>query len=171
MRALRATGSCYHSQVRCADKLTMTAEPSQGVCEHACACVHYAHMGAHMCVCASTSLKTEICQWLWRLWAYLRFLQIPNSQWQDRREREAYKRERGFLPKAIHSATSTGAIFHKIKAPLFRETCCFRAMIYREYLEAVGTCSSGMPMWEKRLNYHEYNWGYRAEKASLNNHT
>ncbi|CAB1425528.1 unnamed protein product [Pleuronectes platessa] len=32
MRALRATGSGYHSQVQYADKLTMTAELSRGVC-------------------------------------------------------------------------------------------------------------------------------------------
>lgn len=32
MKALQATGSCYHSQVRRADKPTMTAEPGMCVC-------------------------------------------------------------------------------------------------------------------------------------------
>lgn len=51
-------------------------------------------------LCVSPGLKTEICQWPQRLSAYLGFLQIPNNQWQDRREKEAYEREReGFLPK------------------------------------------------------------------------
>jgi len=37
MRALQATGSCYHSQVRHADKPMMTAEP--GRCLSACVSV------------------------------------------------------------------------------------------------------------------------------------
>lgn len=45
MRALRAAGSCYHSQVWLADKLMMMVEPSQGVC--AC-CVR--PLRAHDCV-------------------------------------------------------------------------------------------------------------------------
>jgi len=48
MRALRATGSCYHSQVRYADKLTMTAEPS-----HRCVCVC-----VRICVCPLCALES-----------------------------------------------------------------------------------------------------------------
>lgn len=64
MRALQATGSCYHSQVQHADKLTMTAEPSQGVCTYMC--VHYAHMWVCVRVCfpgpedRSLSMAAEI---------------------------------------------------------------------------------------------------------------
>lgn len=44
------------------------------------------------------------------------------------------ERERERLSaKVIHSATGTGAIFHKIKAPLFGETCGFTAMMYGEF--------------------------------------
>lgn len=38
----------------------------------------------------------------------------------------------GLSANPVHSAMSTGAIFHKIKAPLFRETSCFTAMAYKE---------------------------------------
>lgn len=48
--------------------------------------------------------------------------------------------ERGVegIPPAsvIHSETGTGAIFHKIKAALFGETCCFTAAVSRERLKA-----------------------------------
>lgn len=94
MRALQATGSCYHSQVRHAGTLTSWRwQPSRAkVCvrtrasiTRTCECVRS---------CVSPGLKTEICQWPQRLSAYLGFLQIPNNQWQDRREKEAYERER-----------------------------------------------------------------------------
>lgn len=47
----------------------------------------------------------------------------------------------GRSAKVIHSGTSTGAIFHKIKAPLFRETQRFTATAH---FGAVGTRSCGI---------------------------
>lgn len=142
MRALQATGSCYHSQVRHADKLTMTAEPSQGVCAYAC--VHYAHMWVCALVCfpgpedRNLSMAAEI----------VGIPGIPPDSKQpvtrQEGERGLWERERGLSAKVIHSGTGTGAIFHKIKAPLFRETRRFTAMIHGEYLEAAGTCSCGI---------------------------
>lgn len=57
--------------------------------------------------------------------------------------------------KAIRSAAGTGAIFHKIKVPLFGETRCFTAMIYGEYLEGAGACSFGMPMCKIKMDNTE----------------
>lgn len=54
--------------------------------------------------------------------------EIPlDSQQQDRRY--IGQRER-LCAKSIHSAVSAGAIFHKIKPPLFRGTHCFIAVTY-----------------------------------------
>lgn len=48
------------------------------------------------------------------------------------RERGIRKRERErLLPKLSTLEQITGAVFHKIKAPLFGETCCSTARIYR----------------------------------------
>lgn len=101
MKALQPAGSCYHSQVQSADKSTMTAPPSQFVCMHTC--VHYVHTGVRARVCFP-GLKTEICQWVRRLSAYLGFLQIPNNQWQDW-ENEVLERERELSAKVIHFGT------------------------------------------------------------------
>lgn len=61
----------------------------------------------------------------------------------DKTERHIRERERERLSaKAIHSATGTGAIFHKIKAPLFGETCCLCSHDI-EYLEAAGRAAFG----------------------------
>lgn len=115
-----------------------TAKPTCAclwVCVCMCACVR-------KCV-VSPSLKTEICQWLLRLSAYLEFLQIPNSQWQVF-EKETWEGGRGalgcFLANSIHCGTGTGAIFHKIKAPLFGETCCFSAAEGKRVSPTVNHC-------------------------------
>lgn len=59
-----------------------------------------------------------------------------------------------FSASLIHCGTGTGAIFHKIKAPLFRGTCCFTATVYRERRGAAvrGRKRPGVP-WSTGLGW------------------
>ena len=117
MRALRAAGSCYHSQVRHADRLTMTAEPGRGVCMYVRGCD--VHTRARVCVCVAPARRQKFvngCRDCRHTWDSSGFQTTGDKTG----GREAYKRE-GLSARVIHSATGTGAIFHKIKAPLFEE--------------------------------------------------
>lgn len=124
MRTLRAIGSCYRSQVRRADKQTMTTLPRS------------------VCVRVPPALpsprRQKFVNGSRRLSAYLGFLQIPNNQRQDRRAKGGLQeRGEGFSANIINFGMSAGAIFHKIKGPCVRRnTSVFAAAVHGEYLDA-----------------------------------
>lgn len=119
-------GSCYHSQVQYADKPMMTAKLRQGVCARGYALSALESTYARALPQPedrNLSMAAEIVS----------IPEIPSVSKQPAtgQESEANGRERERLSaKSVHSATSTGAIFHKIKAPLFRGASCFTAMAY-----------------------------------------
>lgn len=129
MRERRAMGSCYHSQVRHADKL-MTAESSQDLC------APYMHMRACLCVCVSPA---------WRQKFVNGFRDCRHTQDSSRFQTTSDKtgRRERLCAKAIHSALSTGAVFHRIKAPLFRNTLLYSSDIWRIFRS-----SGDMQLWD-----------------------
>lgn len=120
MRAPRATGSCYRSQVRRADKQTMTTPPPS-VCVRVPPALH-------------RPPKTEICQWLTEI---VGIPGIPPDPKQPVTRQEGERRPASFSASVIHFGMSAGAIFHKIKGPcVWRNTLVFAAAVRGEYLEA-----------------------------------
>ncbi len=95
MRALRATASCYHSQVRRADRLMMTAEPSQGVCMHVCVRALCAHESVCVCVCVCVYPRPEDRN----LSMAAEIVGIPGIPLDSEQPATRHEGERGFLPK------------------------------------------------------------------------
>ena len=110
LRALRATGSRYRSQVRRVDKPMMTAETSRVALARGCVRAFSRPEDRNL------SMAAEI----------VKIPEIPPDPKQPVTSREARNKER-LLAEAIRSAPSAGAIFHRIKALLFMG---FAAMIY-----------------------------------------
>lgn len=133
--ALSAAGNWSLESVR---QLWERCEPRSLVTIHRCGTLtgwwwqpSRAKVRACMCACVSPAWRQKFvngCGDCRHTWDSSRFQTTSDKTGGSER----------LSAKAVRSATGTGAKFHKIKAPLFRETCCFTAMIYGEYLEAAG---------------------------------
>lgn len=104
-----------------------------------CVCPLYAHESMFVCVSPAWRQKfVNGCRDCRHTWDSSRFQTTSDKT--GRRERHIRER---LSAKVIHSAISTGAVFHRIKPPLFRNTLLYSNDIWRIFRG-----SGDMQLWD-----------------------